>query len=500
MKIIQQLRHYSSTKSSFFVTTPIYYVNASPHIGHLYSSVIADAIARWQHLLNPTKEICFATGTDEHGSKIQQAAFKNNKSLPEYCRDISDKYKLMSSKFNIGYTDFIRTTEKRHIDAVHVMWVWIHDFYSIENKIDSHAENAVKPKKFYKILLDSITKEKLPDVSVSRPCTRVHWGIKVPGDETQTIYVWLDALVNYLTVAGYGLSEKDQFTKIWPADVQVVGKDILKFHAIYWPTFLMAAGLEPPKTILCHSHWTVDDQKMSKSKNNVVCPIQSSETYTTDGLRYFLLREGVAHSDGNYSEEKLRRILNAELADTLGNLLNRCCGDALNPEQIFPGVAEYGVVFNELASRVDVGKKLVESLKSLSDTCHEHYQEYNFYKVVDSVMATLHSANLFFETVKPWEMRKVTQRKQELEVTLHMAMEALRISAIILLPIIPNLSEKILDKLNVPKSERFWSNTKQYNWNDINFKSRDLLPEKIVLFQRIISPKEELKKKKKIKH
>ncbi|KAK9716851.1 tRNA synthetases class I (M) [Popillia japonica] len=300
-------------------------------------------------------------------------------------------------------------------------------------------------------------------------------------------------------VAGYGPVENDQFKKIWPADVQVVGKDILKFHAVYWPCFLMAAGLDPPKTIFCHSHWTVDDKKMSKSKNNVVCPTQASETYTTDGLRYFLLREGVAHSDGNYSEEKLRRILNAELADTLGNLLNRCCGDALNPEQIFPGVAEYGVVFNELASRVDVGKKLVESLTSLSDTCYDHYQEYNFYKVVDSVMATLHSANLFFETTKPWEMRKVPQRKPELEATLHMAMETLRISAIILLPIIPNLSEKILDKLNVPKTDRFWSNTKKFNWSDINFKSRALLPEKIVLFQRIISPKDEPKKKKKIK-
>ncbi|KRT86848.1 tRNA synthetase, partial [Oryctes borbonicus] len=222
----------------------------------------------------------------------------------------------------------------------------------------------VKPKKFHKILLDAVTKENLPDVSVSRPCTRVHWGIKVPDDETQTVYVWLDALVNYLTVAGYPSIEDEKFKRIWPPDVQVIGKDILKFHGIYWPAFLMAADLEPPKTILCHSHWTVDDQKMSKSKNNVVCPIQTSETYTTDGLRYFLLREGVAHSDGNYSEEKLRRILNSELADTLGNLLNRCCGATVNPGQIFPAVAEDATINEAFLSRIPVAQKLTESLTS----------------------------------------------------------------------------------------------------------------------------------------
>jgi methionyl-tRNA synthetase len=219
------------------------------------------------------------------------------------------------------------------------------------------SSNRITPKKFQKILLDMLNDE-LPAISVSRPSDRIPWGIPVPEDTTQNIYVWLDALTNYLTCAGY-----PEDLKIWPPTVQVIGKDILKFHGIYWPAFLLAAELEPPNQLLVHSHWTVDGQKMSKSKGNVIDPVERAEIYTMEGIRYFLLREGVQHSDGNYSDTKIIRILNSELADTFGNLLSRACAKSLNPKQIFPSVHEKE--FNELLG-VEATKVLVEKMAEVS--------------------------------------------------------------------------------------------------------------------------------------
>ncbi|XP_031350428.1 methionine--tRNA ligase, mitochondrial-like [Photinus pyralis] len=409
--------------AKFYITTPIYYVNADPHIGHLYTSLIADAAQRWQQLIRPNVKITFATGTDEHGSKIQQAALKNNMAVDKYCDQISSSYKAMSANFNVGYTSFIRTTDEAHMKTVQEFWKTLSKngyIYSskysgwycvsdetflsesqLKETVNSNGERTlvslesghpvewteeqnymftlskfqkelmkwlskndgvVKPKKYQKILWDMISNEELADVSISRPSSRVHWGVKVPGDDTQTVYVWLDALVNYLTVAGYPDIESETFNNIWPPEVQVIGKDIIKFHGIYWPSFLLAANLELPKTLFCHSHWTVDDEKMSKSKNNVVSPFNRSLLYTCDGLRYFLLREGVAHSDGNYSDTKLTRILNSELADTLGNLLSRCCSSALNPNQVFPEIDSEA--FERVAS-MDVTKKIMDAVMKL---------------------------------------------------------------------------------------------------------------------------------------
>lgn len=192
-------------------------------------------------------------------------------------------------------------------------------------------ENRVIPSKFRKQLKDWLSDERAThDLSISRPIDRIHWGIPVPGDDRQIIYVWLDALVNYLTVAGY------PNMTVWPPTVHVCGKDILKFHGIYWPAFLIGAGLQPPERLFVHSHWTVNNEKMSKSKNNVVNPFEKIREYSPSGLRYFLLREGVPHSNGNYIEMSVRNLLNAELANTLGNLLNRCTAKAVNPGNIFP--------------------------------------------------------------------------------------------------------------------------------------------------------------------
>ncbi|CAH0556090.1 unnamed protein product [Brassicogethes aeneus] len=547
-----------STKSSLinYYTTPIYYVNADPHIGHLYSSLIADAAQRWRRMSDRSAPIEFSTGTDEHGTKIQQAASKFSKSPANYCDEISSKYRKLSDQFGVSYTRFIRTTDEEHKETVNKFWDALkknnliyraayEGWYCVSDecfltesqlkestvdgrkvivsgesghpvewtqeqnyifKLGSFRDDLlywlkqndfiIRPQKFQKILINQISNEDLPDVSVSRPSSRVSWGIKVPEDDSQTVYVWLDALVNYLTVAGYANKTEQDFNKVWPPDVQVIGKDILKFHGIYWPAFLMGANLEPPRSILCHSHWTVDGEKMSKSKRNVVCPFVQAEKHTSDGLRYFLLREGVAHSDGNFSETKLTRILNSELADTLGNLLNRCTALSLNPNQILP---EIEIDSFESISKLDVTKKLIDHVTSLPETCQQHYEDLNFYKVVDSVVATLHSANLFFETLKPWQLKKDPTTLNDLNVVLHITMETLRVSAVLLQPIIPNITDMLLNKINVPKDERYFDNLRLFSWSNREFRERNLSSEKAVLFQRIISEEADNKKKQKRK-
>ncbi|KAJ6634198.1 Methionine--tRNA ligase, mitochondrial [Pseudolycoriella hygida] len=518
----------------FMVTTPIFYVNAAPHIGHLYSSVIADAIFRFENLLQGHTKYIFTTGTDEHGSKIQQAAQKNKTSMQQYCDNVSGEYKKLFHNFNVDYTDFIRTTESRHHKAVEQFWLKLYgkgtiykDKYagwycipdetfltesqlkeangtkvSIESghpvewseeinyvfRLSAYQEEVIRwadkedrigPKKFQKILLDSL-QEPLPDVSVSRPTSRVNWGIRVPNDDSHSIYVWLDALVNYLTCSGYPNDE--QFRRNWPPTVQVIGKDILKFHGIYWPAFLIAADIEPPQQLLVHSHWTVNDEKMSKSKMNVVDPNERSSIYTKDGMRYFLLREGVAHSDGNYSDIKVTRILNSELADTMGNLLSRACTKSVNTSQTFPTLdkCEY-----EKLLQVNVTQKLVNLVEALPEKCFNHYKSYNFYLVVDQVIEVLHSANKFFETTKPWELKKRNEIRQ-LEAVLAITMETLRICGIILQPIIPVICKALLDKLNVNENQRNWIDLSFVLWNqnenNVEIGLRDGEP---VLFRRI---------------
>lgn len=291
--------------------------------------------------------------------KVLQAASKNNSAVSEYCDNISGQYKNLFLASNVKYTDYVRTTEERHKKAVEKFWsvlksqnaiykdkysgwyclqdeTFLTDSqlhtdnsgskFSLESghpvewteeenymfKLNEYQEdviywakhsNRVVPSKFNKILLDMLYQENLPNISISRPSSRMTWGISVPGDSSQNIYVWLDALTNYLTVAGY----PDEL-KIWPPNVQVIGKDILKFHGIYWPAFLIAAGIEPPHQLLVHSHWTVDNQKMSKSKGNVIDPMERASIYTMEGIRYFLLREGVQHSDGSESCQKFLSI------------------------------------------------------------------------------------------------------------------------------------------------------------------------------------------------
>uniref|UniRef100_A0A1B6E709 Methionine--tRNA ligase, mitochondrial n=1 Tax=Clastoptera arizonana TaxID=38151 RepID=A0A1B6E709_9HEMI len=307
------------------------------------------------------------------------------------------------------------------------------------------------------------------DVSISRPSHRVHWAVPVPASEDQSVYVWLDALVNYLTAVGYPESS------LWPPNCQVLGKDILKFHGVYWPAFLIASGLQPPSNLLVHSHWTVNGEKMSKSQGNVVSPVQAAKTFTESGLRYFLLREGTNHSDSNYSEIKVMRLLNAELADTLGNLLNRCTGTTVNVQQYFP---QFDVQYCQPDA-----KGLLLALDSLSDEVADHFKQFNFYKGVDVIISTLREANRFFEISQPWKLCKSPDSEHHLACVLHLTMETLRMSSIALQPIVPQIAKLLLDKLQIPHSERSWEFTKRQTNDKIRFLNSD----KVMLFKKILN-------------
>nr|XP_026255122.1 methionine--tRNA ligase, mitochondrial isoform X3 [Urocitellus parryii] len=377
-----------------YFTTPIFYVNAAPHIGHLYSALLADALCRHRRLRVPrTAATRFSTGTDEHGLKIQQAAATAGVAPIELCDRVSAQFQQLFQKAGISSTDFIRTTEARHRVAVQHFWGVLKsrgllykglyegwycasdECFLPEAKVTwqpgpsgdscpvslesghpvswTKEENyifrlsqfqeplqrwlrsnpqAITPEPFYHGVLQWL-EEELPDLSVSRRSSHLHWGIPVPGDDSQTIYVWLDALVNYLTIIGYPNAE---FKSWWPATSHIIGKDILKFHAIYWPALLLGAGLSPPHRIYVHSHWTVCGQKMSKSLGNVVDPRTCLDRYTVDGFRYFLLRQGVPSWDCDYYDEKVVKLLDSELADALGGLLNRCTAKRINPSGTYP--------------------------------------------------------------------------------------------------------------------------------------------------------------------
>lgn len=474
--------------------------------------------------MNPSLNIIFSTGTDEHGLKVQKAAENSKLSVENYCTQISNSYKTTFDKFDINYTNFIRTTSNNHKQCVSHFWNKLQphikkgkysgwyctadetflsqDQIELVNNIHVSKESGrpvewteednykfdlrpfkndlqkwlskpdrIKPKLFHDILNREVTD--LYDISLSRPMKRVSWGIPIPGDHTQTVYVWLDALVNYLTVSGYPYSGH------WPPDIQICGKDILKFHGIFWPTFLIATGLKLPKQIFVHSHWKVDDEKMSKTKGNVVDPIDASNVYTESGLRYFLLREGTAHSDGNYNDVKIKRILNTELADTLGNLLNRCCGKAINPNLNYP---KSDLVIDSLLDDLYF-IELNQKLESLSDVVGNHYEKLNFYKGIDEIIATLHCCNRFFEYNKPWELAKNDVNK--LKNVLHVTLETLRISALALQPIVPVLADQLLNKLNI--SMRNWNQIAP-SWKKENkiVIPTNLKKENIVLFKKLL--------------
>ncbi|TRY81301.1 hypothetical protein DNTS_012132 [Danionella cerebrum] len=537
----------SRSLKPYYITTPIFYVNAAPHIGHVYSAVIADCLHRYKLLRGYNSR--FATGTDEHGLKIQQAADSAGKDPQIFCSEVSERYQHAFQRCSISYTDYIRTTEKRHRKVVEHFWKVLQskgliykDYYEgwystpdesfltpnqVSDSRDSEGSlikvstesghkvewmkednyifrlsdfrselllwlrsnpNLIQPVKFQKLVLQWL-EDDLPDLSVSRQKSRLQWGIPVPGDPEQTIYVWLDALVNYLTVAGYPQNHSEW----WAVVHHVVGKDILKFHAIYWPAFLLAAGLPLPQKIYVHSHWTVHGKKMSKSLSNVINPLDAAEKFTVDGLRYFLLRQGVPDSDCDYYDDKVVKMCNSALADALGGLLNRCTAPALNPSQVYPCFSNTCFPNNQSESlfgrAVPEDYTLVEAVVALPASVERHFDSFHVYKALEAISSCIHLTNGFVQRHRPWKLdRNDPGDQQWLDTILHVSLECLRVYGILLQPVVPGLADRILSRLGVSLEERNWDSLnflEKYQGKESALEGRALGPDFEMLFRRL---------------
>ncbi|NXS63175.1 SYMM protein, partial [Brachypteracias leptosomus] len=533
------------------LSTPIFYANGPPHIGHVYSAVLADALHR-QRGLRGAVPGRFSTGTDEHGLKIQQAAAAAGTSPPELCERVSGLFRQALTQAAISFTHFTRTSQPRHRRAVQRFWGALRDggalykgsyegWYctaeecflpesqlvqrgdtrghpcpvSAETGHQVHwtkEENymfrlsafreplqswlrdnpgAITPEPFQQQVLRWL-EEELPDLSVSRERSRLPWGIPVPGDATQTIYVWVDALVNYLSVVGY----PETHGEWWPAAHHVVGKDILKFHAIYWPALLMAVGLAPPERILVHSHWTVHGQKMSKSLGNVVDPSACIQQYTLDGFRYFLLRQGVPERDCDYYEEKVVKLVNSELADALGGLLNRSTSPSINPSNTYPRFSES--CFPKLladgktkaAGRACAEDyELVALVASLPLKVADYFESFQIYKALEGISLCVRQTNSFFQRHRPWKLdRRDPAEQLWLDTIIHVTLECLRVYGMLLQPVVPHTADKVLSRLAVGPEERGLSALTflpRYEGKPCPFEGRALGPDTGLLFHRL---------------
>jgi len=468
---------------NFYITTPIYYPSAKPHMGHAYSSIVADFFARFKRLQG--FNVFFLTGTDEHGQKIQRAAKENNKEPQVFCDEISKTFFNLSKTLNLSNDDFIRTTEKRHKSAVTHLWnilekkneIYLSKYsgwYSVSDEAfynDDEIEevNGKKVSKisgssvewveeesyFFKLskwqdpLLKfytenpnfilpesrrneviSFVKSGLKDLSVSRKS--FSWGIKVPSNKEHVIYVWLDALTNYLSALNYPSTEDPLLKNFWPASLHLIGKDILRFHAVYWPAFLLAAGIDPPKRVYGHGWILSNDEKMSKSKGNILDPIEIIGKYGIDPLRYYLLKEVSFGNDGSISKEKLESCINSDLANNYGNLCQRVI--AFNEKNLNLKVPE-SYNFNE------EDKKILQIFSSKYNQIIEFIDHQDINNYINFIQDGLFSANKYFNDQEPWNKKK---DKDRLNTIIYVSLEIIRKLSIMLYPIIPESSLKVL--------------------------------------------------------
>ncbi|MDX8394724.1 MAG: methionine--tRNA ligase [Mariprofundales bacterium] len=471
-------------KMNYFVTTPIYYVNDIPHLGHLYTTVAADVLARYQRSCG--KDVFFLTGVDEHGQKVQQAAEKRGIEPSALANEVVDHYQQLWPQADISNNDFIRTSEPRHKRAVQAMWQRLQDAgaiykgmyedwycvpcesYWTQTQLDAANKHAVCPdcnrpvekvqeesyflrlSDYQQRLLDYINAHPnfiaptsrrnetlrfieggLRDLSISR--NTFSWGVAVPNHEGHVVYVWIDALTNYLTADGFPDSQN-----YWPADVHLIGKDILRFHAVYWPCMLMAAGLPLPKRIFAHGWWKVEGQKMSKSLGNVLKPEDLINQYGSDVLRYFLLREVPFGQDGDFSHTALVQRYNTELANDFGNLLNR----ALSMLHKY----QKGVLYTA-DSDLKVDFDLRSQVENMQVEVHNAIEKQAFHIALEHIHSTARAGNRYVEQTKPWVLAK-QQDEQRLRIVLFHLIECVRLIAIQLWPFMPQKSALMLQQIN----------------------------------------------------
>ncbi len=482
-----------NSRSTFYVTTPIYYVNDNPHIGHAYTTILADVLARYHR--DEGDEVFFLTGLDEHGQKVQQAAQKRGVPEQQHCDELAPRFSNLWEKLEIQNDDFIRTTQPRHIQAVQAALQKVYDagdvyadeyegWYSVaEERFITETEKEsgqfrdvkrlkernyfFKMSKYQQKLIDHINahpefiqpghrkneilgflRQPLGDLCISRPKARMGWGIEIPFDKDYVTYVWFDALINYITAPGY-IDNPGNFKKWWPASMHLIGKDILTTHAVYWPTMLFSLGLPLPKTIFAHGWWLIGDTKMSKSLGNVVDPLSLVDQYGVDPVRYYLMREMVLGQDANFTMDSFIKRYNSDLANDFGNLLNRVSGligkyfDSRVPAQGNAGPAEHPIR---------------DAADGLSRKTEELISRMRVHEAIEQVLMLVRDTNVYMEHQAPWKEAK--ENLERAGTILYTATEALRISAILLLPVMPSKVKTVLEVLGAVGTQPRWGQLK----------------------------------------
>ena len=478
---------------TFYLTTPIYYVNDKPHIGHAYTTILADVLARYHR--NAGRETFFLTGLDEHGQKVQQAAEDRGIEPQQHCDEMAPRFIDLWEKLHISYDDFIRTTENRHKKIVQMFLQKVYDagdiyedeyegLYSVseerfitEKEAESDEFRDIKKLKeknyFFKMgkyqdaLIDHIKsnpkfiqpehrkneilgflRQPLNDLCVSRPKSRLNWGIELPFDKEYVTYVWFDALINYITAPGFG-KDHESFDKWWPVSYHLIGKDILTTHAVYWPTMLMSANIELPQSIFAHGWWLMGESKMSKSIGNVINPMDLIDDYGVDPVRYYLMREMVLGQDSNFTMESFIQRYNSDLANDFGNLLSRI--STLMKKNYDGRIPDPG----ELS---EAELRIKTKGESLCGTMNGMIKNMRLNEAIENTMQYIRSVNKYMEENAPWKL--VKEDKSAAGKILYTAGEALRLGAVLLSPVMPNRTAILLDALNAPGVDLSWGGLK----------------------------------------
>ena len=473
--------------NNFYITTPIYYVNDKPHIGHFYTNIACDIISRYQKLNN--NDVYFLTGTDEHGQKVEKAAKKNSIDTKEFVDKMSKNFKELIDFSNCNINDFIRTTDDKHIKAAQALWTkmennnqiylsnyegwysvrdeafyteneltksnnsfiapsgseveWVKEesyFFKLsewENKLLEYYQknpNIIKPESRYNEVV-SFIKNGLKDLSISR--TTFNWGVPVPNNNKHVMYVWIDALCNYLTAIGYPNIDNKSFKKYWPG-THVVGKDILRFHAVYWPAFLMAADLEPPKHIFAHGWWTNSGEKISKSLGNVIDPYEIVSEYGLDQIRFFLFREVPFGNDGDFSKEAVFKRINSDLANNFGNLIQRVLSFVIK---------NCNSIVDPLSTKNQADKELIDFSNKKFLNYRNYMDNFRIDRGLKEIFELLSETNTYIDNQAPWNLKK--NDIQTMKNVISISVEMIRRSTILLYPIMPNSCEKIFSILNL---------------------------------------------------
>ncbi len=487
----------SHENEPFYLTTAISYVNGPPHLGHAYEAIASDVLARFMRL--DGRDVRFLTGTDEHGQKVEKTAREEGKDPKAFCDEIAALFQDMTGKLGITNDDFIRTTEARHIRSSQAIWrkleengdIYLGEYagwYAVRDEAfftegeltkaedgtwrapsGAEVEWVEEPSYFFRLsayqdkLLGlyeanpgfiqpdfrrnevvAFVRRGLNDLSVSR--TTFRWGVPVPGNDDHIMYVWLDALTNYITAVGYPDVDSEMFKRYWPANVHIIGKDIVRFHAVYWPAFLMSAGIELPKRVFGHGFLTVEGAKMSKSLGNVVTPDDLVDEFGLDQTRYFLMREVPFGNDGSFSRESMIQRINSDLANDLGNLAQRVLSMInKNCDAKVPAPGDFA----------EDDRSLLGDAHNLVAASRKHMTTQAFHEALEALWRVVRDANAYVDHQAPWKLRKTDPAR--MATVLYVLAEVIRHLALLMQPVTPESAARMLDQLAVPEGARNFS-------------------------------------------